>query len=203
LSGGLRGWYVKVEVTAVLERVSGWMIAAILPLMYLTALVGVIETFLAFARHRLAFKGVKLLKASRTPGGLALPPDSELEVGRFGPVQYFVASPHELLFTGKPSLVRAGYVLKARAADQGGVTLLEVRAPLWVCLAYVALVVMFLGLAINGFIGDGPVSGIIFLVVGGVVTGLLYRHIRIQVAMTPALLQGLVRHLNRQAEDEE
>jgi hypothetical protein len=188
-------------IMRVLEVVSAWMTGAVLPLFYLTVLVGAIEWFLALARHPLAFKGVMLIGSCHIRERLVLPPDSEHETDRINGIQYLVAGKRELLFTGRPRLAGRGYFLRARAVDRGGDTLLEVRATLWLCMSFLALVLLFLGLGIGSFINDGVTAGSMFLLIGGGIVWFLVWRIKIQIRQAPGLLKDVLIYMNEE-EDE-
>jgi hypothetical protein len=194
---------VTAGITRVLEVISAWMTGACLPLFYLTALVGAVEWFLALVRHPLAFKGVVVLSSRHIRERLMLPPDSELESDRINGIQYLITNKRELLFTGRPRLAGSTFVLRARAVDRGGMTLLELRASLWLCLGFLALGFLFLGLAIGSFMNDGAAAGGAFLLIGGGITWLLVWRIRAQIRQTPSLLRDILEYLNEEDVEEE
>jgi hypothetical protein len=191
---------VTMETMAVLERISGWMTGAVIPLMYITALIGIIEAVLGWAQHPLSFKGVMPVATRHIRERLSLPSDSEGEIDRVDHIQYLVKNRRELLFTGRPRFGGVQYTPKVRAIDQGGATLLKMSAPLWLCLTVPAGVLLFLGLAIGAFIEDGTTAGMVFLLVGAGLMGLLVWRIRNQIAMAPVLLKEVLHYIEGEGE---
>jgi hypothetical protein len=180
---------LRRELTTVLEQIARILTGAILPLFFATCLVGAIETLLAFVGHPLTFRGLKILRASHIPGGLSLPKGIGSQRGEVGHLQYLISGEHELLFAGKPSLVRDEYFLKARAVDQGGITLLEVWAPLSVFVAFSCLSTVFLGFAMSALITDGWVASAVFLSVGASLVGVLWWRISLRESCSTSTMR--------------
>jgi hypothetical protein len=193
-----------MEMAMVLERVSGWLIGAVLPLIYITVGVRIIEVLLTWGHHPLGFRGVYLLKSDTIPGSLGLPAKAGSVVGRVGGIQYLIRRGREILFVGRPSIFRTAYLLRARGVDLGGATRLEVSAPLSVCLAFVGVCALFVGLGLSGFLADGFVVGMIYLLIGLGILAFLWWTIRRQVAMAPDYLEDILEDLREaQADNEE
>jgi hypothetical protein len=185
-------------LTETLEVVSAGMTGVVLPLIYLAVGIGLIETFLGFAYHPLSFKGVLLLGTRHIHDRLALPPDSSGERGRIGHMQYMITERRELFFTGRPRLAGVQYLLKVRAVDRGGMTLLETRASLSICMAFCIIGLLFLGLALGSFVTEGVAVGITFLLVGMALIGLLSWRIKIQIRKAPSMLAVIMECLQEE-----
>lgn len=190
-------------LTEMLEVISAGMTGVVMPLIYVGIGIGLIEMLLGFAYHPLSFKGVIRLRTRNIRDHLALPPDSKEERGRIGNMQYMITEKRELLFTGRPRLVGVQYLLKVRAVDRGGMTLLETRASLSICVAFCILGVMFLGLALGSFVTEGIGAGIVFLLIGVALIGLLSWRIRIQVRRAPAMLDEIMECLREEESEED
>jgi len=169
-----------------------------IPLAVLVPVSSFVEALLTWANHPRGFMGIYLLKSSDLRVRLAIPPDAQTSRGRVGDIWYLISGDHEVLFTGAPSLFRPGYVLKVRACDLGGATRLEIRAPVSVCLSFVALSALFLGVALVAFATGGLMAGVFFSLVGVGLVAILARRVKRQVAAAPSHLEDILTHLTEE-----
>jgi hypothetical protein len=184
-----------------LDLISKAVFAVWLPLVYAAIGVGIIETLLAWGHHAWCFKGVYLLRSIDVPGGFALPELEEPPAGRVESLQYRFLNERELLFAGWPGFFRAGYLLKGRAVDLGGMTRIQVRAPLSMCLAVGAFCATFLGLTLSSSISDGLPAGAVWLVLAATVLLIFRWRIRQHAAAAPGCLEAILEDIREQAEN--
>jgi hypothetical protein len=187
------------------ERISGWLVAGVLPLIYVTVLVSIIEALLIWGHSRLGFQGIFRLSASNLRGGSELPETDEPYFGQVGHISYCLLRGGELRFTGRPGIRLSGYVLRAKVVNLRNYTRLEVWAPLSMCLAFVGACMLLAGLSVLGFIADGFTAGIVYLAVGVGLVALFRWRVRGQVTNTELLLEDVLQHLDEQSylEDDE
>jgi hypothetical protein len=198
--GQSKRWSVTM---ASLDLISKAVFAVWLPLIYAAIGAGIIETLLAWGHHPWCFKGAYLLRSIEVPGGFALPEWDEPPAGRVQSLQYRLLNEREILFAGWPGFFRSGYLLKGKAVDLGGMTRVQVRAPLSMCLAVGAFCAVFLGLTLSSSISDGLAAGAVWLVLAAVVLLLFRWRIRQHAAAAPGCLEAILEHIRGQAEDGE
>jgi hypothetical protein len=182
------------------ERIPGLLVGVAFPLVYVIVVVSLIEGVLVLARHPFGFRGVLPLRSSDVLRGRSIPVTGGRACGRVGRFQYLLDERGRLLFTGRPGVIRRAYLLRVTASDLAGAIRLEVSAPLSMCLSFLALCAVFLGLAGTALLTDGFSSASIYLLLGAGFIGLSWWYISGDAKRAPAYLDEILEQLGAETE---
>jgi DNA-directed RNA polymerase subunit RPC12/RpoP len=154
-----------MEIVTLLEKASTALLWIGIIGAAVSVVVRVAEALSVLGNRPSAFGGLKLLYSATIPRTIKIVPSDEWDVREHSIFKYVVNEDGELLFTGGPQLFRMGFPFKGRIVPQGGATTMEVRASLAICLQFVSVVLILLGVTVRMMLSDGIPAGSIFLLI--------------------------------------